>query len=352
MVKKLSTLHISELPKGTKVLFRNSSEYVDIKSVSRNIDESLIEKVKSRAGKPIDIKFPINFKDKEWASLVGAILSEGSIMSRSGVGFWNKNTEFFQKYVKLISSIVQEGIEVREKIYGCFLPTIFTKILIYGLKMPTGDKVLNDIGIPEVYLECNDENFIGCLLSWLFTGDGWITVFKDHLGQKHRVIGIGFGSKEKDLQPKLLKDTIKLLNKMKIKTNKPVQEIKETEKGKITYNWKLFIRGKRNLTIFKEKINFQKKSQQILLSEAIQSFVRPKSQDNESLFVVIETVQALSNEKRFATKHEIAQLTDFRIKWIERLLKRAVVENRLKIIGGGNRKESGYGKYPYRYVAI
>ena len=348
----LTLFHSWELPKGTKVLLRNKSKYVDITETSKNFNESSIEKIKSRGGKPIAIKFPINFDTEEWACLMGAILSEGSITKRNGAIFWNKNQEFFNKYIRLISKITTKGLEIKKEIYGCFLPTIFAKILIYGLKSPAGHKVHNDIGIPEVYLNSNNQILIGHLLSWLFTGDGWITIFRDHLGQKHRTIGIGFGAKEKDVQPKLLKDTIKLLNKLQIKTSKPFQEIKKTKKGKITYNWKLFIKGKRNLTIFKEKINFQTKKQQILLSEALKSFVRPKLLDNESLFLVIQAVQKATNEQGFATKHDIAEITNFHVKWIERLLKRAVTESKIKVIGGGNRKEIGYGKYPYKYVAI
>jgi len=348
----LSILHIWELPKGTKVLLQNRSEYIDVKNISQNIDESLIEKIKSRNGRPLDIKFPINFETQEWASIVGALLAEGSITKRNGVGFWNKNPEFFQKFTNLLSKILKKGLKVKPKIYGCFLPTVFTKILMNGLKMPTGDKVLNDIRIPEIYLQSNDEKIIGSLLSWLFTGDGWITVFNDHLRQKHRTIGIGFGSKEKDFQPKLLKNTIELLNKIGIRTPKPFQEIKKTKNGKFSYNWKLFIKGKRNLTIFKEKINFQTKNQQLLLKEAIKSFVRPKLSDNESLFLVIQAVQNATNQKGYATKYDIVKITNLKTKWIERLLKRAVNENKIKVIDGGNRKEIGYGKYPYKYVAI
>lgn len=249
----LSLFHIWQLPKGTKILLKNSSEYIDVSKISQSINENLIEKIKSRQGRPIVVKFPINFETENWASFIGAILSEGSISKRNGIGFWNKNSKFFKSY---------------------------------------------------------------------------------------------------DFQPKLLMNTLELLNKMGIRTSQPFQEIKRTKNGEISYNWKLFIKGKKNFQIFKEKINFQIKNQQLLLEEAINSFVRPKLSDNESLFLVIQAIQNASSEKSFATKHDIAKLTNLKLNWIERLLKRAVNENKAKVIGGGNRKERGYGKYPYHYMAI
>jgi len=346
----MGKMHFWELPKETMTLLRGNSSFIKIEGVDKS-KEHLIEKIKFRKiGKPISIIFPINFLIEEWAVITGALLSEGSIFDKQGIGFWNKDPELMEKFIKILKKVVKSGFREDKDNFGCLLPQIFTKILNTGLELKSGDKIKNDIGVPEIFLNSDDEKLSSALLSWLFSGDGWITVFKDHLNQLHRAIGIGFCSIEKDKISRLLSDTTKMLDKFDIRFSRPFQEIGVTKRGVIFFNWKIFIKGKNNLIKFRDKINFQTKSKREILDKAIASFVRPKRSDNESLFLVADAVRESCFEFGFSTKHDVMQLTDLKESWVLRLLKKALDKGMIKVIGGGNRRV-GFrgGRYPYFY---
>ncbi|MBS3054985.1 MAG: LAGLIDADG family homing endonuclease [Candidatus Aenigmarchaeota archaeon] len=346
----MTVLHIWELPEGTKVLLKNNSTYVNVKNIPRDVDESLIEKVKSRFGIPISVSFPVNFLTQEWAALVGTVLGDGLINTGGGVGYWNKDRDFFEKFNLLLKKM-KLAFTVDEKNFSIRMPEILADILIQGLGLTRGDKVKNNIGIPRIFLDCEDEQVIGSLLRWLFTCDGWVTIFKDHLGQAHRNVGIGFGTSIKDSQPQLLIGTIFLLDKIGITTSKRVFETK-ISKNKLSFFCKVFIRGRNNLIKFRDKVGFISERKSNILDTAINSFERPKLGDGESLDLVLKSIEETSLEYGFATKHNIEELTRLRVKWIERIITRLIREERIKVIGGGNRSPTGYGKLPFRLQVI
>jgi len=313
--------------------------------------EKFIIKTKyGKNGKPIKISFPINFLAPEWAGLIGAVLAEGNINSHFTVGFWNKDNEVLNNFIELAKKIISNDIRINKNVYGCFFPAIFGQILVVGLELEVGNKTKSDIVIPEIYLNSKDKQITRYLLSWLFTGDGWVTIFKDHLGQTHRAIGIGFGSLEKDKQPQLLRGIMHLLDQLEIKYSKPYQEIKRQKSGKITYSWKIFIKGKQNLSKFSEQVSFQNSKKQKILEHILQTYKKPKLGNGESVGLVLSAIKKLYASGKAINKNSIAELIHLNPHWVTRLLIRAKEKGIVKVIGGGERMKGKWGgRNPYLY---
>jgi len=335
------------LPK--KVLIR----ITDLLNLSYDEVEKMIVKMKhGPTGMPVEIKFPIDFLTPEWSGFVGGMLAEGYLHLQY-VGFWNTKKEIIEKFVGLSRKIFKTKVRIDEKNFGCFFPACIGHILIEGLELKFGNKTKENIRIPKIYKNCKNDEMKKSLLSWLFTGDGWVTLFRDHLGQVGRAVGIGFGSSERDRVPLLLKDTMEMLDSYEILYTKPFREKGRIKSGKITYKWKIFIRGKQNLIRFKEKIGFQSTKKQRILEKCIESYIRPKLNDNQSLELVVKAINNLTFLGIEANKHNISKSINLREKWVERLLKRARDRKLVTVIGGGNRLNGRYGgKSPYIYQVV
>jgi hypothetical protein len=328
----------------------NSISLIDI--------EKYIEKASYNLnGKSISVKFPIDFLNEEWAGFVGALLAEGDINQSGGVGFWNVDKEVISKFVTLVNRLFSNSIKYStyKNAYYCLFPSIIGQILISGLEMKTGPKVKTDPEIPRIYRDRDiskekNKRIVSSLLSWLFTGDGWVSLFKDHLGKTQRHMGIGFSIISKNSPPKLLKDTHYLISKFAIKPQKIYFDTKKEyyKKGKkeITESWKFFIHGKENFELFQKNIDFKDTRRKDILQEAIQSFVKPNLRKGEPLIRVINAVKQNSP----CTKHNVIKDTKLQMKRIEILLKEARTSNLIKVVGGGERKNGCCGgKNPYMY---
>jgi hypothetical protein len=297
----------------------------------------------------LELEFPIDFLTMEWAGLTGAILSEGIITKNYGVGFWNTDSDIAENYVRMVQKIAERG-PYEDKSFGYFLPSLIGKILVRGLDFSIGGKVNGNVCIPEIYMTAKEESVKNYLLSWLFTGDGWVTLFKDHLGQKHRTIGICFGSKKRNEIPNLIRDVIVLLDSLGIKHSKHIFESRKTRNGKDTYSCKIHIKGKVNFVLFRERIGFQSEKKQKVLDESISSFEKPKLGDKESFNLMLKTIYELYAGGKEIDKHAIAEKTGISESWLERLLKRARDEELIRVVGGGNVLHGSQGgKTPYLY---
>ncbi len=312
----------------------------------------LIKGGQGPSGVPLKLKFPIDFLTEEWAGLVGAFLSEGNMSKDYGVGFCNKDQEVMDNYIEMVRKIVGNGMNVIGSHYICSLPSIIGKTTAVGLGFEPGSKKEANVRIPLVYMNTKNERTKHHLLSWLFTGDGWITLFNDHLGQTHRTIGICFGSKNRNEVPNLLRDAKILLNSSGIRSSAYIFETRKQKSGKTTYSCKIYIKGKRNFVIFQDKINFQSKKKQNILSDSIESFERPKLGNNESLFMIIKSCLELHKAGKDINKHTIAEKTGLNHKWIETQLKTAKERKFLRVIGGGRPISYLSGRAPFIYEPL
>ncbi len=306
-------------------------------------------------GKPINLNFPIDLLTKEWAGLVGALLSEGSISKEYDIQFWNKDKEIISKFIELTEKIISKATYSApyRNAYYCSLPRIVAQILITKLDFHTGDKVTSDPGIPKLYLNLDlsskkNKDIVANLVSWLFTGDGWISLFKDHLRKTHRHMGIGFSINSKNEVPALLNDTRNLIIKFgihpqRIHFSHKTEYIKNGKK-QITKSWKFFIHGKENFVLFKKYINFQDTRRKNILQKSIESFVKPNLRKGEAIIKTVNSVIASYP----CTKHDVVKDTGLQMKRIEILLKESRDKGFIRLIGGGE-KDGQYGRKPYIY---
>ncbi|MDD5132964.1 MAG: hypothetical protein PHD81_03480 [Candidatus Nanoarchaeia archaeon] len=307
-------------------------------------------------GKPVNLNFPINFLTEEWAGLVGALLSEGCMTKEYDLTFWNKDKEVINKFIILTEKIIPKAVYFSKykDAYYCILPKIISQLLIHGLDFHIGDKVNADPKIPKIYRDLNLSNpknkeIIRSLISWLFTGDGWISLFKDYLGKTHRHMGIGFSIISKNKAPRLLEDTHTLIKKFgihpqKLNFSKKTSYFKKN-KLQITESWKFFIHGKRNFEIFRDNINFQDTRRKEILQKSIKSFVKPNLRKGEPIVKIVNSVINLSP----CNKHNILKDTGLNLKRIEILLKEAKDKGFVKVTSGGEKANFSYGRKPYIY---
>ncbi|MFQ6129996.1 MAG: hypothetical protein ACE5OT_04210, partial [Candidatus Hadarchaeaceae archaeon] len=301
----------------------------------------------------------------------GRVLSsEGTIRkTKDGLIITNTNVEYLEKLKNSIDGILGRlNLEIKpysripnggtRKAYYLSLSFIFSDILMKGLKLDPGNKIQVDAALPKLYLSLSAKNSshvktVAALLRWLFSGDGWITVFRDHLGQTHRIIGISFSKSVKNpadkRPPKLLSQTSYLLKKFfDIEFNGPYLDKVHsytTPNGKrTTAQWKIFIRGYSNLKKFYKKIGFVEDRKNELLNRALNSYERPKLGDGESLRLVAK----IASEMKCVTAPDIAKKTKLSLSWVERLLKWSAKEGHLRVMGGGQGCKNG-GRTPYVY---
>lgn len=266
-----------------KLLYLIKISNFDITLIEKN---NLVKGIKSgETGKPIfNLKFPLDFISEEWASVIGGLLSEGYVSNRKGISFWNKNYKMVYKFNKFMNIILKTTSKIgwREDVDAYYIryPQIVAEILIVGLGFKTGKKIINNPEIPELYknLDCYDEKnklFIGRLLSWLFSGDGGIYLFRDCNNRIQRGIEIGFSGPYENKPSKLLEDTYSLLKKMGIKPQMMVQKRNKKRKEFYGYHWRFFIKGKENFELFKKYVNFEQIEKRKILNKAIKSYIKP-----------------------------------------------------------------------------
>ncbi|MDI6884314.1 MAG: hypothetical protein QMD00_04210 [Hadesarchaea archaeon] len=337
------------------------------------VEAEITEIRNGKLGKVIKFpNLPVNFLDPRWGTLVGAIRSEGTLRDdKNGSQIANTDLEYMEKLKNSIERLLgQVSLEIRKysrshsrtrTAYYLSLPFIFSDVLIRGLKLEPGNKILVDASLPNLYMSFSHENpsqieVVATTLKWLFSGDGWVTVFKDHLGQTHRVIGIAFSNRVSNPNnkspPKLLLQTVYLLKKFfGIQVNGPYMEKAHshmTPSGKITTtSWKVFIRGYNNLKKFYENIGFVEKRKNELLKSALDTYKRPKLGNGENLKTVLE----IAKNMRCITSLDIVEKTKMSLGWAQRLLKHSMKEGYLKIIDERHKLKGG-GRSPYVYKWI
>ncbi len=350
---------------------------LDANSIENNSWIKSIRSGKSRSSSPIENpKFPIKLLDKNLAAIIGALCSEGYLHKAGGFAIWNKNKELMEELTAITNSYFK-GMKLKLRTYlrkdnsrafYLVFPEICGNILICGLGLKPGKKPIVNSGIPKLYLELakskKTKAILSTFLSWIFAGDGWLTIFTDHLGQKHRVLGLGFSidltnKKQKEIgPPKLLTNCAYILKKVfDIQYNGPFISSRSKYKDKfrklrISYAYAIHIQSYENLKKFDELIRFPKsdKLNNQKLIKVLNSYIRPKRCDNRSLQDTIFLVKNLSAKGLKVTKHVIKNETKLNINWIERLLKKAVDKEYIKIIGGGERLKGWRGgRAPYIY---
>lgn len=315
-------------------------------------------------------KLPIDLLNPRWAAIVGALRSEGTIhKDRNGANITNTSLEYLQNLKEVVDGLIgQVDPKITEyykiphkgkrRAYYLNLPFIFSDVLINGMGLKAGNKIISDAGLPSLYVFASKENpsqvrLVATMLRWLFSGDGWITVFRDHLGQTHRVIGIAFSKHVNNAAdkspPRLIYQTVYLLKKFfDIRVSGPYMDRMRSYMAhggkRTTAHWRIFIRGYNNLKKFYENIGFVENRKNELLKNALNTYERPKLGDGESL----ETVLVIAKNMKCVTSVDIVKRTKMSLGWAERLLKQGREEGHLRL-AGRRHPLRGRGAYTYKW---
>ena len=231
-----------------------------------------IEKMKYGKGGFVitEPKIPINLLDIGWAKIIGALLTDGCIQKNGKTYFINKNKLLMDKLIEVacetlgyFQPTVKKKRRMDKEWFVVILPRLIGVILIKFAKIKGGNKVKNNVSIPDFInnLDVNKHRlYLYEFLSWMFSCDGYVS-------PSNYSIGINFNRDLMDIEqkdwknassaPQLLKDTINILRLFNFKINGPYFiEVKQRKDNSYTSKWRFEISGKQSLAIFKNEIGF------------------------------------------------------------------------------------------------
>lgn len=217
-------------------------------------------------------KLPFRFDNSEGAKFIAAMLHDGGIRERLVPFYTNSNIKKRKEVSNLIKEIFGD-IKIKGKYSGEIQDFIIAVgiILVYGLGMKKGNKVLTNPNIPEFIFNL-DENSISNYLRQAYDDDGYVLNGKR---RNHKLVGItcNTGDLVNPPFPNLLNDIKRLLNKINIKSQNITKSKSKfaKSKGYLSQEWKLFVYRIESLQKFKDLVNFnidyKKENLSLILNE-------------------------------------------------------------------------------------
>lgn len=346
--------------------FLNKKGYkLSVKDVEKNIVA-----YRYKNGKPIlNPKFPINFDSIEGAIVAAALLCDGGI-NKKGYPIYNNSEECMRgRVVYAINKLIGNTWINPSKPYenNCLsFPKILKDILVIGLDMQIGDKVLTNPVIPEIFLNTKKKEVIGELLNQAFSDDGTAYISKIH-NQGCIAFGVSTDAskhsetlrkkmkKEKltNYAPNLVKGCKILLEKLGIKVNGPYlkREYIRRKDGeeKIIQVWSIQIQGKKNIEKYKYLVGFSIERKNKRVEEILNNY---KEVDYGLSFEdALQKVIELEKEGREITPRTFMEKRNCTLEYARELLCWLKKEGALERSGGGQNKGT-WGMKPYEYKIV
>jgi hypothetical protein len=252
--------------------FLSNFTNISMNEIEKHIDFIKGDKAANRVFNP---KFPIPLSEAT-ASVISHTLHDGYLEPKKlRVVYSNKEKEnlehFKESVIKMFNASKVEFGEILDSdgVTRIGAPNIIGCVLVcFGLQ--AGNKVKNDIRVPQVLLECKDENTVSAFIGTLVADEGYIAILSKQIGG---YIGIKLSGLNKDKPSRLLIHDNFLFNILGISTTKPsLDREKVTKTGERRYEWHFEVSGQRNLLNFYEKVKIPLNRKQNLLEIIIQSY--------------------------------------------------------------------------------
>ncbi len=335
-----------------------------------NIENKIVAYKYGEQGRPIlNPKFPINFESEEGAILVAALLCDGGI-NKNGYPLYNNSEHCMRKRVvdsinKLVGKIHTDPSKPNKN--NClFFPKILKSIVVSGLNMQIGDKVINNPQIPEIFLKTKKKEIIGAFLNQAFSDDGTA-----YISGVHKQGALAYGestdiskySKElrkaikkerlTDYASNLVKGCKILLEKLGIKVNGPYLKQEYTRKKggikRTIHSWSIQIQGRENIKKYQKLIGFsiERKNKRVreILSNYKEVDYGTSFKDAWKNVLELERKNKKITPKTFMEKRKCTQeYARFLIKWLR---KKGIIKR-----NGGGINKGIWGCTPYEYKVI
>jgi len=318
----------STVKKISSLLVNNSHKEFSLENL-----ETKIELIRAKSnGNPVYYpKFPINFNTKEGFEIISSILFDDGIARSTLRPFYTNNEEsLVNRFVSNVNIVVGEIIpykrlDKRTDTYQVELPKILGYILVDGLDLIPGRKVLNNPSISEFILNGN-EIFQKAFLQQTFDDERSSVCYRKC---------IEFSQYRTENKPPLRLIQLKgIIERLGIRTNKiSFVEVRKTKKGYLSYGWILTITNQVDIKIFKEKINFslerkKKKLENLLNSYTSKPMVKRFTATEEALKIC----EKLKSENKSITIYNVSKESNKSRRYTARLMIKMLKENKLQIV--------------------
>lgn len=207
-------------------------------------------------------KIPFDFRSEYGARIISAVLHDGGIKktylepfySNKDLGLKTLVEQSFKNIFGEIKSKQSKTINGRQYI---LFPRIIGVILVYGLGLTLGKKVLTNPSVPKFIFDCN-ENIRRIFLRQAYSDEGNVSDKTIRFSLSVDVTEIR--EKIRHFVPELLKEDKQLIESLDIKVSGPIfigeYVIKENNKIFYRHTYGINISSKKALEAFKDKIGF------------------------------------------------------------------------------------------------
>ncbi len=363
-----------ELAKRCKISYKKLKHFKEGHKTSLGVVYRILEYLKERnihyskreierninriGGKKSEIKEPVlpfNLNTTDGAKIIAAIIHDGGIWNKSLVPYYTNSVESKHETVKeSLNRVFGRGSvgKTNMKDQVTYISNMVGMILVYGIGLCPGNKVLNNPKIPE-FLFNSKKEVMASYLRQAFDDDGSVVngKIKNH---KLLTISINTASKRSYRAPKnstvpdTLRDIRELLKKIGINPQKPgfsKERIKFFNKKKYySQEWKLIITGFYNIIEFQKSIGFELRYKQKALGRIINDLSKtatPHLPHGMSLKVALGCV--LKSNQDIVDKNMLAKEMRCTSFWTKELLRR--LENKGYAISRPRKKENEILKY-------
>lgn len=215
-------------------------------------------------------RFPISLQNPSIAAVVGHILHDGYLSKEFRPVYYGREPENISHFKENVQEMFNCKIEFSEKVVNGYprvtCPTVLGYLLAF-LGIPRGNKVKNDVFPPPWLITCGEKSIRAYLRA--FIADE-ANIMKRRRGGYIRV---KLASNDTTRPSKLLLANWGLFKMIEIAPSRiRFVSSRKTKKGEIRASWEFFIRSKRNLEIFNEKIGFIQKTKQAKLDEILRNY--------------------------------------------------------------------------------
>jgi len=279
-------------------------EYIDKRTIEQKITVISTKCGSSRkyANSIFEPRIPFNFNTPSGAVVTSALLHDGGINSKLKPHYSNPDDVELRKKVSVAFTdvfgrfvSVKSIPEINEQLY---FPTIVGIILVYGLGMQRGRKVVNNPSVPP-FIFNSSQSVISAFLRQAFDDEAHV-----HHTQRNIVLKLAASSNE---PPRLLTDLKKLLQGFGIRVSGPqYHDTYRSDDGVKASRWTIGIFGQDNLKGFLKDIGFSCTKKQYRLHTIVNSLKEAHYSLHDKPRIVLEAMNRLQTHYGYITSRDLA----------------------------------------------
>ncbi|MFH1473553.1 MAG: LAGLIDADG family homing endonuclease [Candidatus Aenigmatarchaeota archaeon] len=318
---------------GEKIDKKNIEKKITVLSSKRGGSNKLANSI-------FNPKIPFNFNTVDGATVLSSIFYDGGINSNLLPHYSNPdNVELrksvFDSFTNVFGTFKSKKSNPLEN-PQLYFPKIVGVILVYGLGLSYGRKVVNNPSIPEFLFESSEE-IKSSFLRQAFDDEGSVHKTKRNISFKL--------ASSSERPAKLLTGVKCLLESLNIESNGPhYVDTYNTKNGITASRWRISVTHQDNLKKFYEKIGFHSSYKKNRLKNIIHTLKYPHYSVKNRNKIIIKSCSELQKRYGFITSRELAIQID-RSRVLAKKVIRKLVDRKVLLV-----KECRHGNMGAKYV--